>query len=85
MNYFFYWLDFFLSTFAPFFRATERPVAIACFLLFAFFFDFPLCSLPFLAFFTARFTELLAFLPYLAIISLLVRDRGIPFALGPLK
>jgi hypothetical protein len=23
-------LDFFLGTFAPFFRASERPIAIAC-------------------------------------------------------
>lgn len=33
---------FFFGTFAPFLRALERPIAIACFLLVTFFFALPL-------------------------------------------
>jgi hypothetical protein len=37
---------FFLGTFLPALRACERPIAIACFLLFTFF-PLPLLSVPF--------------------------------------
>jgi len=62
-------LDFFLGTFAPFFRASESPMAIACDRLFT---RPPLPPLPdfrvprFLRL-IALFTVLLAALPYLGI------------------
>jgi hypothetical protein len=58
------------GTFAPFFRAFERPIAIACFRLFAFP-DLPLFCVPALVFFTAFFTSFFAAEPYLAM--------GMPF------
>ena len=39
---------FFRATFLPFLRASERPIAIACFLLVTFFPLFPLLSVPLL-------------------------------------
>jgi hypothetical protein len=54
--------DFFAGTFAPFFRASERPMAIACFRLFtrpprpA----FPLRSVPLLRLFIALRTDFCA-------------------------
>ena len=38
--------DFLLGTLAPASRASERPIAIACFLLVTFFLDRPLFSVP---------------------------------------
>jgi hypothetical protein len=62
-----YFLDFFFfGTFAPFLRASDSPIAIACFWLVTFLPDLPLLSVPFFFFLTARLTELLAFLLYLA-------------------
>ena len=58
---------FFLGTLAPFLRASESPIAIACFLLVTFFFPLPLCSVPFFFLCIALFTERWAFSPYLAI------------------
>ena len=40
------YLDFFLGTFAPFFRAFERPIAIACLRLFTFLLLLPLFNFP---------------------------------------
>ena len=37
---------FFFGTFAPFFRASDKPIAIACFLLFTVLPDLPDLSLP---------------------------------------
>ena len=39
---------FFRATFLPFLRASDRPIAIACFLLVTFFPLFPLLSVPLL-------------------------------------
>jgi hypothetical protein len=56
----------FAGTLAPFFRASDNPMAIACFRLVTFFPD-PLFSVPFFLRFIALFTVLCAFLPYFAI------------------
>src|SRR6185436_16836077 len=57
---------FFRGTFAPFLRASDRPMAIACFRLFTFppLPPGPLFSVPFLRRFIALSTRLLAALPY---------------------
>ena len=60
--------DDFRGTFAPFFRASERPMAIACFRLFTFRPD-PLFSVPFFLRCIADFTFLDADLPYLAMLT----------------
>src|SRR5437868_14308362 len=64
-------LGFFRGTLAPFFRASERPIAIACFLFFT---RPPLPAFPDLR--VPRFRRLIALLtvfcavlPYLAIVS----------------
>jgi hypothetical protein len=49
---------------APFFRASESPIAIACFLLLTFLPDLPLLSVPALRFFMARPTFFAAPLEY---------------------
>lgn len=54
---------FFRGTFAPFSRASERPIAIACFLLVTFF-PLPLLSVPFLRRRIADPTRLPAAFPY---------------------
>src|SRR5262245_1475773 len=56
---------FFFGTFAPFFRALERPIAMACFRLLALP-PLPLRCLPRLVLWIAFFTSLPAALPYLA-------------------
>lgn len=56
---------FFDGTFPPARRASDRPIAIACFLLVTFFPE-PLRSVPFFRFFIARSTFFDAFLPYFA-------------------
>lgn len=58
---------FFLGTFAPAFRALERPMAIACLLLVTFLPDLPLFRVPFFFSRIAFLTSLPAFLSYLAI------------------
>jgi hypothetical protein len=57
---------FFRGTFAPFLRASERPIAIACFRLFTFppFPPRPLLSVPFFLRRMALPTRLLAAFPY---------------------
>jgi len=60
---------FFFGTLAPFFLAFERPIAIACFLLFTVFRPFPLWSFPLFFLCIARFTSLCAFFPYFAMMS----------------
>jgi hypothetical protein len=58
-------LDRFFGTLAPFFRASDRPMAIACFLLFTFLPDRPLFNVPDLRFFMARPTFFAAPFEYL--------------------
>jgi hypothetical protein len=57
---------FFRGTFAPFLRASLRPIAIACFRLFTFRPE-PLFSVPFFLRCMADFTRLPAAFPYFAI------------------
>jgi hypothetical protein len=59
--------DFFLGTLAPFFRASESPIAIACSRLVTFppWPDFPRLRVPFFRRCIARSTDLPARLPYL--------------------
>lgn len=59
--------DFLGGTFPPARRASDKPIAIACFRLFTFFPDRPLLSVPFFRSLIALFTFAAAFLPYLAI------------------
>src|SRR4051794_31072406 len=66
-------LFFFLGTLAPFFRAFDRPMAMACLRLLAFP-PLPLFCVPFLVFFTAFLTSLWAFLPYFAMTRSSRRD-----------
>src|SRR4051794_30201785 len=66
-GHFFFLVFFFLGTFAPFLRASDRPIAIACFRLLTFLPDFPLFNVPFFFLRIVRLTELPAFLPYFAI------------------
>jgi hypothetical protein len=54
----------FFGTLAPFFRASESPIAIACFLLVTLRPDLPLFSVPALRFFIARPTVFAAPLEY---------------------
>jgi hypothetical protein len=60
---------FFFGTFAPSFRACDRPIAIACFLLVTFFPERPLLSVPFFRSLIVFFTFAPAFLPYFAMAS----------------
>jgi hypothetical protein len=57
---------FFRGTFPPSFRASDNPIAIACFLLVTFLPDRPLLSVPSFLSCIAFSTFLEAFLPYLA-------------------
>jgi hypothetical protein len=69
-------LFFFLrGTFAPFFLAFDRPIAIACFRLLALPF-LPLRCVPFFVFLTAFFTSLFALAPYLAIMNSSKRESA---------
>src|SRR6266446_2920036 len=61
--------DFFFGTLPPSFRASDNPIAIACFLLVTFLPDLPLFSVPSLRSCIAFLTFFCAFLPYLAIVS----------------
>jgi len=74
-RYFFFEEDFLPGTFAPPLRASDNPIAIACFLLVTFLPERPLLSVPLLRSCIARSTFSDAFLPYLAI-SLLYRCSG---------
>jgi len=64
------------GTFPPARRASDRPMAIACFLLFTRLPERPLRSVPRFLLCIARFTLLLALLPYLAM-------RLLHFGFGP--
>src|SRR5205823_1121652 len=64
--------DFFGGTFPPSLRASDNPMAIACFLLVTFLPDRPLFSSPFLRSCIAFSTFFCAFLPYLAIVLILL-------------
>ena len=59
--------DPFFGTFAPASRASDKPIAIACFLLVTFLPDLPLFNVPCLRSCIAFSTFSCAFLPYLAI------------------
>src|SRR6266566_6709954 len=62
--------DFFFGTLPPSFRASDNPIAIACFLLVTFLPDLPLFSVPSLRSCIAFLTFFCAFFPYLAIAHL---------------
>src|SRR5580765_8223800 len=64
--YFFFDEDFLLGTLAPAFRASDSPIAIACFLLVTFFPERPLFRVPSFRSCIAFSTLSDAFLPYLA-------------------
>jgi hypothetical protein len=68
-------LDFFRGTLAPFSRASESPMAIACLRLSTFppFPPFPDRRVPFFLRCIALFTDLLAARPYLGIVVLFSR------------
>jgi hypothetical protein len=78
---------------APFFRASESPIAIACFLLLTFRPDLPLLSVPAFRFFMARPTffvaplEYFRFFAFLAIAPFLLADFAqvttVELAAGP--
>lgn len=61
--------DFFLGTFPPALRASDKPIAIACFLLVTFLPDEPERRVPCFFSCIAFSTLSCAFFPYLAIIS----------------
>ena len=63
----------FLGTLAPLFRASDSPIAIACFLLVTFFPDRPLFNVPCFRSCIAFSTFSDAFLPYRATLDLLSR------------
>jgi hypothetical protein len=65
--------DAFLGTFAPFFLASERPMAIACFLLVTFLPDRPDVNDPFFFLRIALATVFCAFFEYFAITFFLHR------------
>jgi hypothetical protein len=64
----------FFGTFAPFARASDNPIAIACFRLFTLppFPPLPLFSVPFFRFFIALSTLLPAAFPYFRVLFFLV-------------
>src|SRR5438045_1017108 len=63
--------DFFFGTLPPSLRASDNPIAIACFLLVTFLPDLPLFKVPSLRSCIAFLTFFCAFFPYLAIVHLL--------------
>jgi hypothetical protein len=69
--------DLLRGTFAPFFRASERPMAMACVLLLTTppLPPFPDFRVPRFFLCRAVFTDLLAAFPYLAIGRLLIRSN----------
>jgi hypothetical protein len=62
-------LDFWRGTLAPARRASERPIAIACFRLVTFLPDRPLFKVPLLRSCIALLTFCCAFFPYLAMVA----------------
>ena len=78
-RYFFLREDFRrFGTFPPARRASDKPMAIACFLLFTRLPERPLLSVPCLRLCIARLTLRWAFFPYLAMLHLLLY-----FGFGP--
>src|SRR5213075_2209178 len=77
--------DFFFGTFPPSLRASDNPMAIACFLLVTFLPDLPLFSVPSLRSCIAFLTFFCAFFPYLAIAHLIsyFRIKKIRFFITP--
>src|SRR5207237_7692080 len=74
LHYFFFFLR---GTLAPFLRASESPMAMACFRLWTLFFDLPLFSFPRLNLCIALLTVFCDFFPYfLAICSSTAPDLG---------
>ena len=67
----YFFLDFFRGTFPPARRASDRPIAIACFRLVTFLPDRPLFKVPFFRSCIAFLTFADALAPYLAIKFLL--------------
>lgn len=67
---------FFAGTFAPFFRASDKPIAIACFRLVTFFPDRPDVNDPFFFLRIALATVLCAFLEYFAIAFYLTSTKS---------
>src|SRR6266851_1968350 len=67
-SYLFFEEDFFRGTLPPAFRASDNPIAIACFLLVTFLPDRPLFRVPSFRSCIAFSTLSDAFLPYLAMI-----------------
>ena len=65
--YLFFEEDFFRGTVAPSLRASDKPIAIACFLLVTFFPERPLFNVPCFLSCIAFSTFFDAFFPYLAI------------------
>lgn len=63
----YFFLAFLRGTFPPARRASESPIAIACFRLVTFFPERPLLKVPLFRSRIALFTFCPAFLPYLAI------------------
>jgi hypothetical protein len=81
--YFFRLFAFFRGTFAPDLRASDRPIAIACFLLLTLRPDRPLRNVPFLRSCMARLTLLPAFFPYRAMTFSTNHLRPVPADFGP--
>src|SRR5947207_12369430 len=67
LSHLFFDEDFFFGTFPPSLRASDNPMAIACFLLVTFLPERPLFSVPSLRSCIAFLTFFCAFFPYLAI------------------
>jgi hypothetical protein len=63
------------GTFAPDFRASERPIAIACLRLFTFLPDFPDLSFPCFISCIARPTLDETFLPYFRVLVAIFTNR----------
>ena len=66
--------DFFRGTFAPFLRASDRPIAMACLRLLTVLPEPPDLSVPFLRLCMARLTDAPAFLEYFAMSIIMELD-----------
>src|ERR1051325_5217334 len=75
-DYFFFLFPLRAGTFPPARRASDSPIAIACFRLVTFFPERPLFNLPFFRSCIARLTFCWAFLPYRAMTLLLSVSCG---------
>jgi hypothetical protein len=74
-------LDFLRGTLPPARRASERPIAIACFRLVTFLPDRPLFNVPLLRSRIALLTFSCAFFPYLAMVAPFYFFNALPHAL----